>query len=124
MITRDKSATRRLARTADQIGRKKLRQGSLQLGFRIGFSVWRKKECGFVGFALNPPGKGRSIMQKKMPVALLVQRHRLSPIKQQLKVGLSAVLTAGCVWEKTQDEKRDTEDHRQKKVSPGNRRGS
>jgi hypothetical protein len=28
---------------------------------------------------------------------------------------LSAVLATGCVWEKTQDEKRDAEDHRQGK---------
>jgi hypothetical protein len=63
-------------------------------------------------------------MQKKMPVAMLVQRRRLSAIKQQLEVGLSAVLGASCVWQKTQDEKRDAEDHRQEKVSPGNRRGS
>jgi hypothetical protein len=27
-------------------------------------------------------------------------------------------LAAGCVWEKTQDEKRDAEDHRQGKVEP------
>jgi hypothetical protein len=47
-----------------------------------------------------------------MPIALLVQRNRLSAVKQQLKVGVSAVLAAGCVWEKTQDEKRDAEDHR------------
>jgi hypothetical protein len=40
-----------------------------------------------------------------------------------LKVGLSAVLAAGCAWEKTQDEKRDGEDHRKEKVSPGNRPG-
>lgn len=84
----------------------------------------RKKECGFVGFALNPIGKGRAIMQKKMPVALLVQSHRLSAIEQQLKVGSSAVLAAGCVWEKTQEEKRDAENHRRGKVSPGNSRDS
>src|SRR5918994_5218413 len=112
MIPRDKSAARRLGRTADRVGRKKLSEGSLKLGFRIGFPVRREKESGFVGFAFNAAGKGRAIVQKKMPIALLVQRHRLSAIKQQLKVGLSAVLAAGCVWQKTQDEKRDAEDHR------------
>ena len=124
MITRDKSAPHRLRRTADRIGRKELSQGGLQLGFRIGFSVRRKKESGFVGFAFNAAGKGRAIMQKKMPITLVVQRHRLSAIKQQLKIRRSAVLAAGCAWEKTQDEKRDAEDHRNEKVSPGNRRGS
>jgi hypothetical protein len=32
-----------------------------------------------------------------------------------LKVCLRAVLAAGCVWQKTQDEKREAEDHRQGK---------
>ena len=86
MVTGNKSAARRLARAADRIGRKELSEGSLQLGFRIGFSVRRKKKSGFVGFAFNAAGKARSIMQKKMPVALLVQRHRLSAFQESFKI--------------------------------------
>ena len=112
MVTRDEGAARRLGRTADQIARKKFCQSSLKLGFRVGFAVGREKESRPVGFALNAPRKGRAIVEKKMPIALLVQRQRLCTAKQQLKVGLSAVLAAGCVWQKTQNEKRDTEDHR------------
>jgi hypothetical protein len=36
-----------------------------------------------------------------------MQRHRLGPLKEALKVRLIAVLGADCVWEKTQDEERD-----------------
>jgi hypothetical protein len=53
-----------------------------------------------------------------------VQRHRLGPIKKPLKVGV-AILAASCVRKKTQDQKRNAEDHRQaKKEAPAIGRGS
>jgi hypothetical protein len=36
-----------------------------------------------------------------------MQRHRFSALNQPLKVGLSAVLSAGCVWNKTQENESD-----------------
>ena len=107
MIAGDERAARRLARAADEIGREELRQGSLQLRFGIGFSVRREKKTGLVGFAFKSAGKGRSVVQKKMPIALFMQRHRFSALNQPLKVGLSAVLSAGCVWNKTQENESD-----------------
>ena len=108
MIAGDESAARRLTRATDQFGRKKLRESSLKLGLRVGFSIRREKKTCLVGFAFISAGDRPAVVEKQMPVALIVERPGICPLNKflQIVVGVSF----GSVREETQHCQRKTDE--------------
>jgi len=103
MITGDEGAARRLTRSPDEIGGKKLRDGSFELGFRIGLAVRGKKEAGFIGLAFVSAANRRTVVEQQVPIALLVQRRAIGARQEFLQVGSVGGVTVESASYETQD---------------------
>ena len=110
MIAGDESAARRLTRATDQFGRKKSRESSLKLGLRIGFSLRREKKTCLVGFTFISAANRPAVVEKQMPIALIVERRGVCPLNEFLKVSRAIGLSFGSVREETQHCQRKTDE--------------
>src|SRR5947199_8368636 len=108
MLAGDKSEARRLAQATAQFGQKKLRERSFELGLRVGFSIRRDKKTCLVGFAFISAGNRPAVVEKQVPITLIVERCGVCPLNKflQIVVGVSF----GSVREETQHCQRKTDE--------------
>jgi len=80
------------------------------LGIR--FAVRREKKTRFIGFALIATGDRRAVMQKQMPITLLIQGSGVGALLKFAHIGNIARAARCRVSDETQHQPRETNQRR------------